>query len=74
MDALEWIMDVVKNDVEPQFDLNFAPDKPGLMIRRKLYGRAAAEAEAGASLAPVAAEKGRCRWLGCQPFVCISYF
>ena len=49
-------MDVVKNDVEPQFDLNFAPDKPGLMMRRSLYDRAAAEA--GVSLAPVAAEKG----------------
>jgi vanillate O-demethylase monooxygenase subunit len=54
-DALEWIMDVVKNDVEPQFDLNFAPDKPGLMMRRTLYDRAAAEA--GVCLAPVTAEK-----------------
>ncbi|MEN9538696.1 MAG: hypothetical protein RLZZ126_931 [Pseudomonadota bacterium] len=44
VDALEWIMDVVKQDVEPQFDLNFAPDKPGLMMRRILHDLAAAEA------------------------------
>ena len=44
VDALEWIMDVVRNDTEPQFDLNFAPDKPGLMMRQVLYRLAAAEA------------------------------
>jgi len=44
VDALQWILDVVKNDVQPQFDLNFAPDKPGLLMRRVLYARAAAEA------------------------------
>lgn len=44
VDALEWIMDVVLNDSEPQFDLNFAPDKPGLMMRQILYRLAAAEA------------------------------
>ena len=44
VDALEWIMDVVRKDTEKQFDLNFAPDKPGLLMRRALYDRAAAEA------------------------------
>jgi vanillate O-demethylase monooxygenase subunit len=44
VDALEWILQVVRNDTEPQFDLNFAPDKPGLMMRRVLYDLAAAEA------------------------------
>lgn len=44
VDALEWILDVVKNDAEPQFDLSFAPDKPGLMMRQILYELAAAEA------------------------------
>ncbi len=44
VDALEWIMDVVKKDSEKQFDLNFAPDKPSLLMRRALYDRAAAEA------------------------------
>ncbi len=46
VDALEWIMNVVLNDSEPQFDLNFAPDKPGLMMRQILYRLAAAEAGA----------------------------
>lgn len=45
VDALEWISDVVQNDVEPQFDLSFAPDKPGLLMRRRL--RHLADAEAG---------------------------
>lgn len=44
VDALEWILDVVRNDTEPQFDLNFAPDKPGLLMRQVLYRLAAAEA------------------------------
>lgn len=44
VDALEWIMDVVRNDSEPQFDLNFAPDKPGLMMRQVLHRMAAEEA------------------------------
>ncbi|HSV81873.1 MAG TPA: aromatic ring-hydroxylating dioxygenase subunit alpha [Ramlibacter sp.] len=44
VDALEWIMDVVRNDSQPQFDLNFAPDKPGLMMRQVLYRLAATEA------------------------------
>lgn len=44
VDALEWILNVVTNDVQPQFDLNFAPDKPGLLMRRVLYALAAAEA------------------------------
>ncbi len=44
VDALEWILDVVNNDPQPQFDLNFAPDKPGLLMRRVLHQRAAAEA------------------------------
>ncbi|HCT4792730.1 TPA: hypothetical protein OTY80_004872 [Klebsiella variicola] len=37
VDALEWILDVVRNDPEKQFDLNFAPDRPGLMMRRILH-------------------------------------
>ncbi|WP_176078973.1 aromatic ring-hydroxylating dioxygenase subunit alpha [Paraburkholderia tuberum] len=44
VDALEWILQVVEKDTEPQFDLNFAPDKPGLMMRRALYELAASEA------------------------------
>jgi vanillate O-demethylase monooxygenase subunit len=44
VDALEWILDVVKNDAEPQFDLNFAPDRPGLMMRQVLHELASAEA------------------------------
>lgn len=44
VDALEWIMEGVLNDSEPQFDLNFAPDKPGLMMRQILYRMAAREA------------------------------
>jgi len=44
VDALEWILEAVTNDVEQQFDLNFAPDKPGLLMRRVLHDRAAAEA------------------------------
>jgi len=43
VDALEWILDVVKNDQEQQFDLSFAPDKPGLLMRRAIYERAAGE-------------------------------
>lgn len=46
VDALEWIMEGILNDSEPQFDLNFAPDKPGLMMRQILYRMAAAEAGA----------------------------
>ena len=45
VDALEWISDVVRKDAEPQFDLNFAPDKPGLLMRRNLYRMAAREAD-----------------------------
>lgn len=44
VDALEWIMDVVRNDSEPQFDLSFAPDRPGLMMRQVLNRLAAGEA------------------------------
>ena len=44
VEALEWIMAVVRKDTEEQFDFNFAPDKPGLLMRRALYDRAAAEA------------------------------
>jgi phenylpropionate dioxygenase-like ring-hydroxylating dioxygenase large terminal subunit len=45
VDALEWISEVVQRDEEPQFDLSFAPDKPGLLMRRRL--RWLADAEAG---------------------------
>lgn len=37
VEALEAIMDVVRNDHDPQIDLSFAPDKPGLMARRIMY-------------------------------------
>ncbi|WP_306209201.1 aromatic ring-hydroxylating dioxygenase subunit alpha [Actinoplanes sp. RD1] len=37
VEALEWIMSVVRNDHDPQIDLSFAPDKPGLMARRIMY-------------------------------------
>jgi phenylpropionate dioxygenase-like ring-hydroxylating dioxygenase large terminal subunit len=37
VEALEWIMDVVRNDADPQIDLSFAPDKPALMARRIMY-------------------------------------
>jgi len=37
VEALEWIMDVVRTDADPQIDLSFAPDKPGLMARRIMY-------------------------------------
>lgn len=37
VDALEWISAVVQNDTEQQFDVSFAPDKPGLLMRRNLY-------------------------------------
>lgn len=49
--ALEWIMDVVRNDSEPQIDLSFAPDKPGLMARRIMYRLAVKEARQGAAAA-----------------------
>ena len=45
VDALEWIMDVVRNDVDPQIDLSFAPDKPGLMARRIMYRLAMKETQ-----------------------------
>ncbi|WP_067683779.1 aromatic ring-hydroxylating dioxygenase subunit alpha [Nocardia miyunensis] len=44
LEALEWIMQVVKNDADPQIDLSFAPDKPGLMARRIMYRLAMREA------------------------------
>jgi phenylpropionate dioxygenase-like ring-hydroxylating dioxygenase large terminal subunit len=43
VDVLEWILHVVRSDSQPQFDLNFAPDKPGLLMRRLIYERAAGE-------------------------------
>ena len=44
VEALEWINEVVRTDGEEQFDLSFAPDKPGLMARRLIYRMAMAEA------------------------------
>lgn len=44
VEALEWIMDVIRNDAKPQIDLSFAPDKPGLMVRRIMYRLALKEA------------------------------
>ena len=43
VDALEWISDVIARDEQPQFDLNFAPDKPALMMRRVVFDLAEAE-------------------------------
>ncbi|NMO91720.1 aromatic ring-hydroxylating dioxygenase subunit alpha [Actinomycetospora sp. TBRC 11914] len=37
LEALEWIMDVVRNDADPHIELSFATDKPGLMARRILF-------------------------------------
>lgn len=45
VDALEWILDVVTSDAIPQFDLNFAPDKPGLFMRRILHKMSIGESE-----------------------------
>jgi phenylpropionate dioxygenase-like ring-hydroxylating dioxygenase large terminal subunit len=47
VDALEWISEVVQSDAQPQFDLNFAPDKPALMMRRILFNLAENEAARG---------------------------
>jgi phenylpropionate dioxygenase-like ring-hydroxylating dioxygenase large terminal subunit len=44
VEALEWIMKTIVQDAEPQFDLHFAPDKPGLMMRQILYRLAMQEA------------------------------
>ncbi len=44
VDALEWIMNNILNDADPQFDLHFAPDKPGLMMRQSLHKLAMVEA------------------------------
>ncbi|TCM26011.1 MULTISPECIES: aromatic ring-hydroxylating dioxygenase subunit alpha [unclassified Novosphingobium] len=44
VEALQWINEVVRTDGEEQFDLSFAPDKPGLMARRIMYRLAMAEA------------------------------
>ncbi len=43
VEALEWIMEVVEKDQEQQFDMSFAPDRPGLMARRIMYRKAMAE-------------------------------
>lgn len=47
VEALEWINEAVRTDGEEQFDLSFAPDKPGLMARRLMYRLAMREAPAG---------------------------
>ncbi len=47
VEALEWINEVVRTDGEEQFDLSFAPDKPGLMARRLMYRLAMREAPGG---------------------------
>jgi phenylpropionate dioxygenase-like ring-hydroxylating dioxygenase large terminal subunit len=52
VDALEWIMETVRSDTESQFDLNFAPDKPGLLMRQVLYRLAAQEAGVGLAVCP----------------------
>lgn len=44
MEALEWINEVVRKDGETQFDLDFAPDKPGLIARGIIYRFAMKEA------------------------------
>jgi phenylpropionate dioxygenase-like ring-hydroxylating dioxygenase large terminal subunit len=45
VDALEAILELVRNDAEPFSELHFAPDKPGLLMRRALFDRAMAEAD-----------------------------
>lgn len=47
VEALQWIMDNVLQDEAPQFDLSFAPDKPGLMARRIIHRLAEAERRLG---------------------------
>lgn len=37
-------MDVIRTGADPQIDLSFAPDKPGLMARRIMYRLAMKEA------------------------------
>lgn len=44
VEALEWINEVVRKDGKTQFDLGFAPDKPGLIARRIIYRFAMKEA------------------------------
>jgi vanillate O-demethylase monooxygenase subunit len=58
VDALEWILDVVQKDTEPQFDLNFAPDRPGLVMRQILYRLA--RAESGRATSVVAEPSADC--------------
>ena len=43
LEALEWISEAVQRDAEPQFDFKFAPDNPGLLMRRVIYHLARAE-------------------------------
>ncbi|WP_298283205.1 aromatic ring-hydroxylating dioxygenase subunit alpha [Acidocella sp.] len=45
VEALQWITETILQDETPQLDLNFAPDKPGLLMRRRL--RYLADLEAG---------------------------
>lgn len=47
VEALEWILEGVRTDDEPQFSLNFPPDRPGLLMRRALFERAQCEAAHG---------------------------
>jgi phenylpropionate dioxygenase-like ring-hydroxylating dioxygenase large terminal subunit len=49
VDALEAILEGIQNDAEPFSELHFAPDKPGLLMRRALFERARAEAGLGQS-------------------------
>lgn len=44
VDALQWIAQTVRDDAWPQPELHFAPDKPGLLMRRALHERARTEA------------------------------
>ena len=44
VEALEWIMNVVRDDADPHIELSFATDKPGLMARRFLHRLAMQEA------------------------------
>jgi hypothetical protein len=50
VEALQWIMEVVKQDNQQQFDLSFAPDRPGLMARRIMYRAAMKEQMRGQDL------------------------
>jgi len=44
VDALQWILKVMQNDPQSQFELIFASDEPGLLMWCTLYQVAAFQA------------------------------